>query len=180
MAEVHTPDSVSEWFLHYYATARARYGPTAKDPKLRGTMQEGVCRAGEVFHVPSTCWHAVINLEESIAVTQNYVSRRELAAVLHFLKTRPEQVSGFKLISADEDCEEEWGDVVFERLCKALQRDHRDVLLEALKEVARRETSATKTSVWDRLEARKEESAFGFGFEVDGGGSGVELEDSDA
>lgn len=30
----------------------------------------------------------VINLEDSIAVTQNYVSRKELASVLYFMKHR--------------------------------------------------------------------------------------------
>lgn len=37
----------------------------------------------------------VVNLESSIAVTQNFVSRTNLAKVLRFLRERPEQVSGF-------------------------------------------------------------------------------------
>lgn len=37
----------------------------------------------------------VVNLEDSIAVTQNFVSRTNLKQVLQFLKHRPDQVSGF-------------------------------------------------------------------------------------
>ncbi|KAI3985017.1 hypothetical protein MKX01_004785 [Papaver californicum] len=57
---------------------------------------ECVCKAGEVIFVPNGWWHLVINLEESIAITQNYVSRGNLLNVLDFLK-RPntsELVSG--------------------------------------------------------------------------------------
>ena len=34
-------------------------------------------------------WHTAINLEESIAVTQNFVSKANLNRVVSFLKTKP-------------------------------------------------------------------------------------------
>ncbi|CAN0879256.1 Arginine-specific demethylase JMJ22 [Linum grandiflorum] len=85
-AEVACPVSIIEWFMNFYSAT--------KNWKKRPV--ECICRAGEVIFVPNGWWHLVINLEESIAITQNYVSRRNLLNVIDFLK-RPnasELVSG--------------------------------------------------------------------------------------
>mmetsp|Transcript_11075 Transcript_11075/g.25359 ORF Transcript_11075/g.25359 Transcript_11075/m.25359 type:complete len:487 (+) Transcript_11075:73-1533(+) len=42
----------------------------AKHPQLR--VYEGIQNAGEVIFVPGNWWHGVINLEDTVAVTQNY------------------------------------------------------------------------------------------------------------
>eukprot|EP00257_Ricinus_communis_P018983 XP_015577832.1 F-box protein At5g06550 [Ricinus communis] len=84
--EVACPVSIIEWFMNFY--------DATKDWKKRPI--ECVCKAGEVIFVPNGWWHLVINLEESVAITQNYVSRSNLLNVLEFLK-RPnasELVSG--------------------------------------------------------------------------------------
>ena len=83
-SEVTSPLSIAEWLLGFHAQARATPG-----------CVEGICEAGEVLHVPSGWWHLVINLSPSIAITQNFVPEAHLARVLDFLKTKPEQVSGF-------------------------------------------------------------------------------------
>ena len=64
-AEVASPVSLTEWFMNFYEETR----------RLKEKHIECVCRAGEVVFVPNGWWHIVINLEESIAITQNYVSR---------------------------------------------------------------------------------------------------------
>lgn len=64
-AEVATPVSITEWFMNFYEEARRR-----KEKPV-----ECICRAGELMFIPHGWWHTVINLEDSIAVTQNYVSR---------------------------------------------------------------------------------------------------------
>ncbi|KWU47429.1 Clavaminate synthase-like protein, partial [Rhodotorula sp. JG-1b] len=96
-AQVEAPLSLAEWFLSYYEHAKRVYGPRTTDSATRGKMREGICRAGEILYVPSGWWHIVVNLTPAIAVTQNYVSHRELPAVLRFMRDRPLQVSGFKL-----------------------------------------------------------------------------------
>lgn len=64
-AEVACPVSIIEWFMNFYEATK-----TWKKKPI-----ECICKAGEVIFVPNGWWHLVINLEESIAITQNYVSR---------------------------------------------------------------------------------------------------------
>ncbi|RMZ83405.1 hypothetical protein DV737_g1639, partial [Chaetothyriales sp. CBS 132003] len=82
--EVTSPLSIAEWLLTFHQEARRRPG-----------CWEGVCREGEVLHVPSGWWHLVVNLDPAIAITQNFVPRSSLDSVLHFLRDKADQVSGF-------------------------------------------------------------------------------------
>lgn len=139
--------------MNYYSAAKATYGSKAKDPSLRNKMLEGICETGQVFYVPSGWWHLVVNLESSIAVTQNFVSPANLPGVLYFLKHRPDQVSGFKLkremaangLQPDqreyngEEEDETGGGAVFARFCEALGRESPDVLMQGMKGLARLE-----------------------------------------
>ena len=52
---------LSRWFINFYPEAQ-------KLAKAVGGM-EGVCREGELIFVPRGWWHCVVNLEESIAVS---------------------------------------------------------------------------------------------------------------
>ena len=50
---------------------------------------EGIVRKGELLFVPRGWWHLAINLEESVAITQNFVSSVNLPHVLKFLSKSP-------------------------------------------------------------------------------------------
>ena len=50
-------------------------------PQVRS--YEGLQRPGDIIFVPGDWWHGVLNLEDSVAVTQNY------CAVKHFGRRRP-------------------------------------------------------------------------------------------
>lgn len=99
-AEITAPLSISEWLLDFAAETRRLYGPEALHPDER-VLVEGVCEEGEVLYVPSGWWHLVINLEESVALTQNFVSPAELGIVLDFMKNKSDQLSGFKRSQID-------------------------------------------------------------------------------
>lgn len=84
-SEVTSPVGLAEWVLSGF------YNDSVKHPDV----QIGITFPGECMYVPSGWWHAVINLEESVALTQNFVLEAKLGSVLHFLKNRRKQVSGF-------------------------------------------------------------------------------------
>lgn len=83
-AEITAPVSIGEYLLSFHHHA----------VQYPGCIQ-AVCRAGEIMHVPAGWLHMVVNLEEGVAVTQNFVPRARLPQVLRFLRDKPDQISGF-------------------------------------------------------------------------------------
>ncbi len=69
--DVTTPESVIEWFIDFYHCMH--------EQGIKAV--ECVQNPGELIFIPSQCWHAAINLEETIAVTQNFVSDQNLGNV---------------------------------------------------------------------------------------------------
>mmetsp|Transcript_10918 Transcript_10918/g.30889 ORF Transcript_10918/g.30889 Transcript_10918/m.30889 type:complete len:251 (-) Transcript_10918:656-1408(-) len=77
-ADVVTSVSLMEWFVNFY--------PQAQSGNPRPV--EGTVGPGDVIFVPRGWWHMAINLEYTVAVTQNYVSSANLPHVLRFLRSR--------------------------------------------------------------------------------------------
>ncbi|QSS62146.1 F-box domain-containing protein [Histoplasma capsulatum] len=148
-SEVTSPLSIAEWFMGFHGAAR----------RMQGCV-EGICRAGEVLHVPSGWWHLVVNLEEEeghggddgddggrgrrgdravIAITQNFVPRGHLVDVLGFLSGKKEQVSGFR-----DGVEDPFG-LFVERL-RAVEPDLVD---EALRELEKEKEGRKRK--WDAV-----------------------------
>lgn len=79
------PVSLMEWFLEFYKVTR----------KTRGNdLVEFIADVGDLVFVPSGWWHAVLNIDESFAVTQNYVSTTNLPRAMRFFEQKPDQISG--------------------------------------------------------------------------------------
>lgn len=74
--DVTTPISVTEWFLNFYRESR----------KFSSRTYECVQKPGELIFIPHMWWHTALNLEECVAVTQNYVNEQNLMNVLDFLR----------------------------------------------------------------------------------------------
>lgn len=115
----------------------------------------------------------VVNLEASTAVTQNFVSRRELPAVLRFMKDRPEQVSGFKssprtdsaVATGVEECDEVI-EGIFESFCQSLEQERSDCSSIIAEVVNSSATVSKKASgMWEKVKGIEEdEQGFSFGF----------------
>lgn len=155
-SEVTSPLSIAEWLLTFHEEARL----------LPGCV-EGVCRAGELVHVPSGWWHLVVNLESGIALTQNFVpqspSPKLLAEVLSFLRDKPDQVSGFS-----RTVENPYG-----LFMQRLREKHPEVLEKAL-DLADRKHGRKRR--WDAAIGRDEgEQQQGGGFSFRFGGDEDEI-----
>ncbi|KAJ3189002.1 hypothetical protein HK101_009047 [Irineochytrium annulatum] len=132
--EVASPVSLAEWFLNHYDEARRTSG-----------FHECVCAAGEVIYVPSGWWHCVMNLEETIAITQNFVDRGNLKRVLRFLATKRDQVSGVDCSSGVA------GETLYERFVGKLKKEWDGVVREEV--VEREETEKRRRDRQQELDA---------------------------
>lgn len=87
MAEVATPVSLTEWLLNHYEDSVRQH---------RHVGYECVCEPGDLIFIPCGWWHSVINLEDSVAITQNYVSRTNLLDVLKFMRAMKSSITGLQ------------------------------------------------------------------------------------
>ena len=115
-SEVATSVSLVEWLLNFY-----------DDTKYSNPRPiECICSAGDLLFVPKGWWHMAINLEPTVAVTQNFVSRISLPHVLNFLKSGSQNlVSG---------CAHEEREGLYGRFVSALEI-HRPSILKDINEI---------------------------------------------
>lgn len=86
-SEVTSPVGIAEWVISGFYNDSVRLDE----------VQIGVTFPGECMYVPAGWWHSVINIDDSIAITQNFVPQSKLPHVLNFFKNKPKQISGFRI-----------------------------------------------------------------------------------
>lgn len=92
-SEVTAPVSIAEWFASgYYDVARQTPG-----------FCHGICGPNQMMHVPSGWWHLVVNLDECLALTGNFVPVVKVPDVMDFLLNKPGQISGFKFKAVEKE-----------------------------------------------------------------------------
>lgn len=143
-AEVACPVSIVEWFMNFYGATKN----WEKKPI------ECICKAGEVIFVPNGWWHLVINLEESIAITQNYVSRRNLLNILDFLK----KPNASELVSGTRDRIN-----LYEKFKNAIEASFPGTINELTLKAEEKKAQQKKLSFWDSV-TDSNAGAFKFSF----------------
>lgn len=93
LTEVTQPVSLAEWFHLYFEATVETWGE-----KLFMT----IAKPSEVVFIPSRWWHCVVNLEPTVAITQNYLALSNLKKALRMMKFNPELVSGIDKHRAKE------------------------------------------------------------------------------
>jgi ribosomal protein L16 Arg81 hydroxylase len=83
--EVTAPISIVEWFTNFYTgnnTDDDDDTPSSEKPI------EFIQRPGDLVYVPTGWWHIVLNLEECIAVTQNFCNHYNVDNVTRFIRKK--------------------------------------------------------------------------------------------
>ncbi|KAI8301444.1 hypothetical protein K4K59_000995 [Colletotrichum sp. SAR11_240] len=152
-SEVTSPLSIAEWLLEFHDEARQQPG-----------CIEGICREGEILHVPSGWWHLVVNLENGIALTQNFVPKStslyQLTEVLSFLRDKADQVTGFK-----QEVTDPYGLFV-----ERLRLDQPELLEDAMRNLDKK-TSQKKRKWEEAVGVNDAEASGGGGFSFGFGGN---------
>lgn len=165
-SEVSAPVSLMEWFVTFYKDVQ----------KLPAHLKplEGICREGETMFVPHGWWHTVLNIEECVAMTQNFVSSGNVKSVMQFLTEKPEQVSG---------CPMEQRPKMGEMFRDAMSKGAPELFAKVDKELKEEYERAHRKTKWEMLIAgdadaspsdpaaatstQSTASTFGFGFSFD-------------
>lgn len=89
--EVVAPIGVAEWVTSGFWNDSLKLIDETNSNGVIGVTFEGEC-----MYVPAGWWHTVINIEDSVALTANFVPSCKLGKALQFMKEKKGQVSGFR------------------------------------------------------------------------------------
>lgn len=139
--DVATPVSVMEWYLDHFdahvskvRALRAAASPSATSP-IPALPVAGVQLPGDVVFIPAGWWHQVLNLDDSVAVTHNFVSCANLAGVLELWRDEPSAISGVPSGAAPR---------MFDAFVSVLEAERPEALTLARAQLADRDAQAAR------------------------------------
>ena len=148
-AEVTVPISTGEWLLSFWKA----HLECRRDPDVRRRPLEVIADPGDVVFVPHGYWHMVLNLDQCVALTQNYVSTANLADCLRFLRDTPDQISGVRDRESEAVQPEEFYNLFLARLATELTADE----LEEVVNESKKAHSLAPADVLDPSEQKRQE-----------------------
>merc|ERR1712232_546552 len=100
-------DDEDDEAIHYFMYHLNRIKAKAKECANEGKYKNFACyeftqNAGETVFVPHGWWHAVLNLTDTVAITQNYCSRRNFDAVWKKTRSDREKFAWKWLLALDQ------------------------------------------------------------------------------
>lgn len=140
--EVASPVSIVEWFLNFYERpANSKKSKTTNAKRKNNEVIECILHAGEMIFVPNTWWHTVINLEESIAITQNFCNSFNLLNVVKFFEMKGKPTDA---------------------LLRKIEEKYPGKYAQIKKE--KEEEERKSMTYWQKVESDKEATSFSFNF----------------
>ncbi|KAF4391553.1 hypothetical protein G4B88_030704 [Cannabis sativa] len=130
------PNSTSAWNAVIKGSKKwVLFPPDVTPPGVHPSLD-----GAEVIFVPNGWWHLVINLEESVAITQNYVSMSNLLNVLDFLQ-RP---NASELVS-----ETKYRVNLYEKFKNTFEASFPEIIDQLTRKVEEKRAEEKKPSFWD-------------------------------
>ncbi|EGC32552.1 hypothetical protein DICPUDRAFT_17195, partial [Dictyostelium purpureum] len=112
---------------------------------------EGILNAGELIYVPCGWWHCVLNLEESIAVTHNFIDSQNILNVVDFMATKKKK-----------DLHDEFNKAFEEKYPGKLEK-----LREERKQKEEEKLKSKKKSLWETTtDNNTSNKSFSFSFSI--------------
>lgn len=126
-ADVTVPLSTGEWLLSFWKLhleQRASADPTRRPLEI-------IAQPGDLVFVPHGYWHMVVNLDDCIAITQNYVSTSNLVDCLRFLREKTDQISGIRDRPGEAVQPEEVYELFVARLAEVLPAEQLETVVQS-------------------------------------------------
>ena len=140
--DVMVPLSTGEWLLSFWK----HHQEARAHPNIHKRPLECIVNPGEIIFVPHNWWHMVVNLDDCVALTHNYVSSSNLSSVLRFLYHKSDQISGVR----DRPTEAVQPEHMYDEFVSRLKDVYPEVLKTAEQSISAKAFAMNSNSIFAR------------------------------